>query len=91
LLPDTKLSRKEWLDRSPTAGGSLSLNLSFDRLLQGLLSFPADALVPVLTTLTAGRLKYVLLDGEPLRRRRALIRHYRLAMSYDEEEFPIDL
>lgn len=74
----------------PTGVGPLSLNLNLDRPLQGLLSLPADALAPVLTMLAAGRLRYLLLDGEPLRRRRAAIRHYRQARSHGEDEVPPD-
>jgi hypothetical protein len=56
--------------------GSLSLNLSLDHLLQGLLWLPADALALVLTMLAAGCFRNVSLDGEPLRRRKAAIHHY---------------
>jgi hypothetical protein len=88
LIPDTRLGRNDWTDGTPAAVGSLNLNLNLERLLQGLLTLPADALAPVVTVLTAGRLKYVVLDGEPLRHRRALIRRYRLEMSYEDEELP---
>ena len=91
LLPETKLGSEDWPDGWPTGAGSLSLNPHLGHLLQGLLSFPADALAPILTMMATGRFKYVLLDGAPLRHRRAPIRHYRLAMGYDEEEFPSDL
>ena len=40
--------------------------------------------------MTAGRLRYVLLDGQPLRRRQVAIRHYRLAKANDEAEYPPD-
>ena len=90
FLPEARLGPKDWPEGPPTGVGSLSLNLNLDRLLQGLLWLPADALAPVLTILAAGRFRYVLLDGEPLRRRQAAIRHYHLARSYDEDEFPPD-
>jgi hypothetical protein len=72
-------------DTPPRAVGSLTLNLALGRVLQGLLTLPADALAPVLVMLTADRLKYVVLDGSPLRHRRALIRDYSLEMTLDEE------
>jgi hypothetical protein len=56
LLPDARLGRKDWPEGSPNGVGSLSLNTNLDRLLQGLLMLPADALAQVLTVLTAGRL-----------------------------------
>jgi hypothetical protein len=92
LLPDARLSRNDWPERSPNSVGSLSLNTNRERLLQGLLTLPADALAQVLTVLTAGRFKYALLNGEPLRHRQALIRHYSLETMWedDADELPPD-
>jgi hypothetical protein len=53
LMP-TVLS--ETSDTPPQGGGSLNLNLALDRVLQGLLTLPIDALAPVLVMLTAERL-----------------------------------
>jgi hypothetical protein len=65
LLPDARLARKDWPENSPNGVGSLSLNTNRDRLLQGLLTLPTDALAQVLTVLAAGRFKYALMNGEP--------------------------
>jgi hypothetical protein len=91
LMPDARLNRGDWPDSPRPPVGSLTLNLSLDRLLQGLLPMPADALEPVLVLLSADRVKFVVLDGDPLRHRRALIGHYRLEMSYDEKAPVVDI
>jgi hypothetical protein len=58
--------------------------------LTGYISMPADALGPVLQMLIAGRYKYVLLDGEPMRYRKAFIRHYYFTGQYNDEDYPDD-
>jgi hypothetical protein len=83
VLPDAT-------DTPPRAVGSLTLTLAFGRVLQGLLTLRADVLPPVLVMLIADRLKYVVLDGSPLRHRCALIRDDSLEMTLDEEEYPPD-
>ncbi len=58
--------------------------------LAGYLSMPSDALGLVLQMLLAGRFKYLLLDGEPMRYRKALIRHYYFTAQYSDEDYPDD-
>jgi hypothetical protein len=58
--------------------------------LAGYLSMPTDALGLVLQMLLAGRFKYLLLDGEPMRYRKAFIRHYRFTGQYKDEDYPDD-
>jgi hypothetical protein len=48
LLTDARPARNDWPENSPNAVGSLSLNTKLDRLLQGLLTLPANALTQVL-------------------------------------------
>jgi hypothetical protein len=76
--------------RSPHGVGSVSVEgkKAEGTKLVGYLSMPADALGPVLQMLIAGRFKYVLMDGEPLRYRKAFIGHYRLTAQHDEADYP---
>jgi hypothetical protein len=41
-----------------------------------------------LPLLHADRVKYVVMDGEPMPYRKALIRHYQLVSQLDPEEYP---
>jgi hypothetical protein len=80
-------------DRPPLrAVGSLSVDgkKSEGTRLVGYLSMPTGALGPVLQMLIAGRFKYVLMDGEVMRWRKALIRNYRLTAEHDEADYPDD-
>ena len=90
LLPDAKMDKEDWPDGAPLGVGSLRVNHKLNRLLQGLLSCPADALAPILTMLTAGQFKFVVLNGSPIRHRNAQITNYRLEIRYDHDEFPAD-
>lgn len=69
----------------PRAVGSLNIQ---GKTLSGYLSMPTDALGPVMQMLMPGVLKYVLLDGEPMRYRKALIRRYEIAGHYNDEDYP---
>lgn len=94
VLPTVKPEEFETTrDRPPRrCVGALNVrgSKSEPRELDGHLSMPADALVPVLQMLIAGRFKYVLMDGEPMRYRQALICHYTLTEVHDEAEYPDD-
>lgn len=83
LLPDVRLNLGVHSNDKLTGVGSLQV---LNGKLQALLSMPADALLPVLQVLTAGRLRYAVLEGEPLRYRQGLLHSYRLDMSIDEED-----
>jgi hypothetical protein len=48
----------------------------------------ADALDPVMQMLLADRVNYVVMHGESMRYRKALIRHYQLVSQLDPEEYP---
>jgi hypothetical protein len=54
------------------------------------LGMPRDALAPVLQMLVAGKSKFIVLDGERLWHRRAMIRHFRLETHVDEEDMAED-
>lgn len=56
--------------------------------LQGLFPMPSDALPPVLTMLTAGRLRYVVMSGAKMRYGHARIQSFRLEMDLDEDDLP---
>jgi hypothetical protein len=80
-------------DEQPPRGvGSLGVEgrKSEGTRLVGYLSMPADAIGPVLQMLLAGRFKYVLLDGEHMRWRKALIRHYEFTAQYNDADYPDD-
>lgn len=67
-----------------------TLNIQHQRLI-GYLTLPLDALGLIMQMLTADRFKYVLLDGEAVRYRKAFIRCYRFAESYNEADYPKDV
>lgn len=94
IFPDIEPAMKELRNDRPRphAVGSLSIEgkKSEGTRLVGYRSMPADALGPVLQMLLAGRFKYVLMDGEPMRSRKALILHYRLTTLHDEADYPDD-
>jgi hypothetical protein len=48
----------------------------------------ADALEPVMQMLLADHVKYVVMHGESMRYRKALIRHCQLVKQLDPEEYP---
>ena len=58
--------------------------------LLGYLSMPIDVLGQILQMLLAGPFKYVLMDGEHMRYRKALIRHYELTAQHNEADYPED-
>ena len=92
IFPDIEPAKMELRQDRPRAVGSLSIEgkRSERTRLVGYLSMPTDVLGPVLQMLLAGRFKYVLMDGEPMRWRKALIWHYRLTTLHDEADYPDD-
>ncbi len=54
------------------------------------MSVVANALGSVMRMLIADRLKYVVFDGERMRWRKALIRHYEITTECNEEDYPDD-
>jgi hypothetical protein len=84
-IAPAEMTRRD--DPPPRAVGSLNVQGS---ILTGYLSMPADALGPVMQMLLGDRFKYVLLDGEPMRYRKALIRHYEFTEHHKEEDYPPD-
>lgn len=84
FLPSPDLNEPYRSDLEPLSVGSLSV---YDGVLHGLLSMPADALTPVLQLLATNHMKYVILDGPPLRYRKAAIRHFSIHMTIDEDDY----
>jgi len=88
FIPEAGLAELEQSnDASARAVGSLNIQ---DTRLLGYLSMPTDALGPVLQMLIANRFKYVLLNGEVMRYRKALVHRYNLTERHDEADYPDD-
>jgi hypothetical protein len=86
FMPDVREADFEPGNKPPPRGvGHLNVH---NRTLSGGFSMAADALEPVMQMLLADRVKYVVMDGEPMRYRKALIRHYQLVSQLDPEEYP---
>lgn len=86
FLPDmTPADLEQRGDPRPRAVGHLNIHQG---VLTGGLSMATEALDAVMRMLLAGRLKYVVLDGEAMRYRQALIRHYQLVTQLDPEDYP---
>ena len=64
FLPDIEPEEMKQHGQPPRCVGSLAFHRN---ALDGNFSMPKDALDPVTQMLLAGRLKYVVLDGEPMR------------------------
>ncbi len=84
LIPDTTLVEEKRQNMEPLAVGSLC---SRDGKLDGVLSAPSDALVPILTVLTAKHARFITLHGERMYYRRCAVNSYRLAPNVDEDDF----
>ena len=85
FLPDFRLKREERGRDQPRCVGSLYRDRAG---LHALLSMPADALDPVLQTMIAGRIRYIVMTATPFHYRQALIEHYRVDSTYDPEDLP---
>jgi hypothetical protein len=94
FIPKSGFTEMEWhLDRlAPRGVGTIHIEgaKAAGTKLAGYLSMPANALGLVLQMLLGGRFKYLLLDGEPIRYRKAPIRHYHFAGQYHDEDYPDD-
>jgi hypothetical protein len=86
LLPDPRLNHNQ-LRCVPRPPEIAQLHIQSGKL-YGIVAIPADVLSSVMTALTCGRLKYVVLEGGPLFRRQASIRGFRIASSFDETHLP---
>ena len=75
LMPDVRLKEEKRNRDEPHAVGALIMDRG---LLHVLLPFPADALMPALQALTAGKLRYVTIDGSPLHYRQGSIKYFSL-------------
>jgi hypothetical protein len=87
LLLEIALKKENRGHDEPRCVGSLDLNSG---MLRALLFMPADALNPVLHTLNAGRMRYVVINGARLYYRQALVEHYRMESNYDPDDLPKD-
>ena len=85
LLPTPEYDHGQRKDLKLLAVGSLRLK---PYELTGLLSIPADALAPILTVLGAGRLRYVVMRGAPLKHRQARLRSFSLDKTINEDDLP---
>lgn len=87
LLPDPRLDWSQREKSEPRAVGSLNAD---NERLSGIISMPADAVAPVVQMLMGNRFRFLVLTGEKLRYRKALIRSYQLQMAIDEDDLPSD-
>lgn len=88
FMPDVNASNLEKKpERHPLGVGYIDFR---DARLTGGLSMAADALGPVMQMLVAGRFRYIVLDGETMRYRKARIRHYRFETQLNLEDHPDD-
>jgi hypothetical protein len=85
FLPDIEPEEMKRQGEPPRCVGFLSI---YRNALDGNFSMSKDALDPVMQTVLAGRLKYVVLHGEPMRYRKALIRNYRMVTEVDPDDYP---
>lgn len=85
FMPNNNLNEENRQHHEPNSVGSLNLNKG---VLQGLLSLPADALVPILQMLTADRFRYVLMNGTKLRYRQGTLQSFGLDETLDEDDLP---
>lgn len=84
LLPDETYNRDQRARHRGRPVGSASL---YGGRFEALCPMPADMLSPLLTMLTAGKIKYVVLQGAKLRYGRGQ-HHYSLEMTMNEDDLP---
>jgi hypothetical protein len=88
FMPDVSASTLEKKpERHPLGVGYIDLR---EAMLTGGFSMASDALVPVMRMLVAGRFRYIVLDGETMRYRKARIRRYRFETQIALDEYPDD-
>jgi hypothetical protein len=85
FMPHVLKSDLEKREHRPLSVGYIDLR---EAKLTGGFSMAADAIGPVMQVLLAGRLKYIVLDGETVRYRKARIRHYRFEPRIELEDYP---
>jgi len=83
FIPSDRYKEENRQEAKPLAVGSLHV---YNDILHGLLSMPTDGLDPVLQMLIARKMRYVFMNGEALRYRKALVRHYQITTKYDEDD-----
>jgi hypothetical protein len=87
FIPEVVEMDRRYGDEPPRGVGTLNIH---DERLIGYLAMPLDALGHVLQMLIAERYRYVLLDGESMRYRKAFIRRYEFTARYNADEYPAD-
>ena len=85
FMPDILLPAETSQEPPPRAVGSLELRGAD---LMGYLSMMSDALGPVMQMLIADRTKFVVMNGEPMRYRKALLHGYSLDSHFEPEDYP---
>jgi hypothetical protein len=83
LLPTHDMSEEKRKDYEPIALGSLE---ALPDLIRGSIGIPTDALSPILQTLIAKELKFVLMTGSKFRHRSARLTGLRLEMKLTAED-----
>jgi hypothetical protein len=86
FLPKTSLNEAVRAASKRTTIGLLQLRA---KRVNGIISMPADALSPVLHALGAGRLKHVVLNGDEMRYRRAVVRAFRFERKISKDDLPM--
>lgn len=87
LLPSSGMSEEKRKDYKPIALGALDL---YPDMIKGSIGIPADVLSPILQTLIAKELKFILLTGSKFRYRSARLTGLRLEMRLTEDDAPVD-
>ncbi|QOZ24128.1 hypothetical protein [Bradyrhizobium sp. CCBAU 51753] len=88
FMPDTGPSYSDQKEeRRPLSVGYVDVR---DGRVTGGFTMAIDALDLVMRMLLAARFKYLILDGEAMRYRKARIRHYRFETKVNLEEYPDD-
>lgn len=85
FLPSQKLNEGYRENDEPITIGSLSLLRGY---LTGRLSMPADILPSLLTIATAGRLRYVIIQGDKLFRGHGRMNNFRFETTLDPDDIP---
>lgn len=87
FLPDKRLNEGERERNQPVSVGHLNLRAGH---MNGIMSMPADALPLLLTLAAAEKLRYVVIQGDPFRYGNAAVKSFRVEMSIDEDDLPVD-
>jgi len=85
LIPDKNLNEENRQQHQPKSVGSLNLS---DGKLRALLSIPQDVLDTILQMLAAERFKYIVITGDKLHYRQAMVKSFRLECELDEDDLP---